>query len=996
MLSFTPISAASASSAAHYYEGLARRDEYYTEGKEPPGQWYGRGAETMELTGEVKDGELLKGFQGLHPATGEQLAANAGEQHKPGYDFTFSAPKSVSAVFGAGNQETRDAIRSAHDHAVNRALNYIESNALHTRHGAGGEDRRAVSSGVAFAKFEHGTSRAGDPQLHTHALALNVGRDAEGNWRGIDFDSRHKMLAGAIYRAELAHHLKEQGYAIDRDGDSFRVVGIPDALEKEWSKRRDEIEKTLSEKGLSSAKAAAVATLDSRSTKDESLTRDELHARWQVHGKEHGFDQAQIDRMKDMGRDHEPEPMRPGHEIVAALAEKNSTFTDLQLQTAVMQEAQGHMRPDDAMELARAIQREHTISLGHLSHREAASADHLKSGERLTTADVIETEKRLMDSTESMMKDRGHAVDAGTLREVMATRTLNDEQLKALEHVTSSRSVAVVQGLAGTGKTYAMDAVREAYERKGYEVIGTSISQEATQGLQEGAGIEKAMNIAKMIHELNEGRLTLDDKTVVIIDEAGMASLKDMERITREADQAGAKVIAVGDTKQIQAVDGGAPMRAMMEKAGYVELSNVVRQRDAIETIDRDLPQLLRDGKAEEAFQRMADAGRLHIHETAQEARSAAAEKYLNYGRDNPDKTAIVMASTNAEVKDINRYIRDELKKEGRIAEAGIKVETHKGVKEFAVGDRVQFGAKFDFGRKGDKDKSVWNGATGTVERVTGSKTLHVKLDHSKKTVRVETDRFQKIDHGYASTLHKSQGKTVDSAIYCATSSFSNKEMGYVGGSRHKHEVHIVTTVAMVEKPVAENGREQKSELARGFEKSDAKDNAQDYKSLNQLALDAEKQRVGWKDPQPEKALPDRGRGVSPQPQRGQERQKPEKAQPYPERGHPVEREAAPERAAPAPERGQPERRAEPGRESPDRSREAEPQRQPYPERGHPVEREAAPERAAPAPERGQPAKETGRGKPEQERATNNKDRSEERDKALRKGVSKSHGGHER
>lgn len=273
MLSIKSISAASSGAMADYYAELARKDDYYSAesgDKKPAGYWPGGGAQSLNLEWEVSADQLRNGFAGNHPDSGEPLAKNAGENHKPGWDCTYSAPKTVSAVWAVADAEIRGKIETAHQVAIAFSVNYLEREAAATRHGKDGMVRVPASEngGLIVAVFQHSTSRNQDPQLHSHALILNMNRDG----RGIDLDTSHKMAAGALYRVELAHQLHQIGFETERDDKSFRVVGVPEKLVDQWSSRRAEIVDKLSETGAHGSAAAQAAALETR-TKNPILTK---------------------------------------------------------------------------------------------------------------------------------------------------------------------------------------------------------------------------------------------------------------------------------------------------------------------------------------------------------------------------------------------------------------------------------------------------------------------------------------------------------------------------------------------------------------------------------------------------------------------------------------------------------------------------------------------------------------------------------------------------
>ena len=231
MLSLRAIPVQSAGALASYYEGLAgRADGYYQGGAgeiEPPGEWAGSGTTPLALTGVIRDGELLRAMQGFHPNGSQPLAHNAGANHKPGWDLTCSAPKSVSAAWAVADEALRQKIEAAHRAAVHRTLAYLEQNAITVRvlqdTGAVQRDPVSLHGGAVFACYEHSSSRSGDPQLHTHSILMNVTPAG----RAVDFAAAYVHAGGAIYRAELGHRLHALGFAIERDGKSFRLADYP-------------------------------------------------------------------------------------------------------------------------------------------------------------------------------------------------------------------------------------------------------------------------------------------------------------------------------------------------------------------------------------------------------------------------------------------------------------------------------------------------------------------------------------------------------------------------------------------------------------------------------------------------------------------------------------------------------------------------------------------------------------------------------------------------
>ncbi len=463
------LAAADAQGLSNYYGDLARED-YYTTGGEPPGQWLGRGAESFGLTGELRQGELLSAMQGFHPRENHPLVPNAGNDRKPGWDCCFSAPKTVSAVWAVVDRDTQIAIQRAQAKAVKSAVAYLEREAVFARRGHGGKEREPPD-GIVAAAFEHSTSRNQDPQLHTHVLIMNLAARADGTVGGVDLDTRHKMTAGALYRTELARRLRGLGFEIKRDGSSFQIDGVHKDLTVFWSSRRAEVLATLQSKGLTSGRAAEIAALDTRESKSE-INRTDLFSCWRKQAEELGFSQERMAGIRAI----EPTPaqtMKDAGQILREATERASTVSRLQLLHRVVVEAQGALSAREAEAyLVRVTEHGDCVRL-------IGPNDEL----RYTTREMIDIEQRMADHAVQLTRNVGRQIDRSVVSRLAESRTLTPEQLAAVEHIVStSGAIACVQGHAGTGKSYMLDTAREAWESHGYQVRGAALAGKAAKG----------------------------------------------------------------------------------------------------------------------------------------------------------------------------------------------------------------------------------------------------------------------------------------------------------------------------------------------------------------------------------------------------------------------------------------------------------------------------------------------------------------------------------
>jgi len=751
----------STAKAADYYTNLAAED-YYQGGQEPPGHWYGAGAARLGLSGQVQAGELSKLFQGFDPVTGSKLLPNAGQdKHKSAWDFTFSAPKSVSAVWAVADENTKNAISEATRRASEKAMSYFVETAAFTRHGHGGHHRESAKDQVIVASFEHSSSRNGEPQLHRHNLLMNC----TPGGRALDIDLRAKMAAGALFRAELAAEMQAMGFSIEQTKQEFQVAGVPAALIGSWSSRRAEIQDTLEKNGLSSAKASEVACLSTRQAK-AFHTRDGLEKAWQAQAHEHGF------RVEDcLSEVQEKLEIPTAESVFKALTARASTFTAYQLDAEVFRQCQGIMGAEKALELRDQILAE-AVTL------------QARDGLRYTSKEMLRIESEIVEIAQAKQSE-DHPVDHAKRDQIAAEKGLSEEQKNMLHHVTSAGGVSCVEGMAGTGKSYALGAAREVWERAGYKVLGLAPTAKAAAGLQEGSGIESQtihLTLAQIRHE----KLVLDSKTVLVVDEAGMCGSRLVHPLLKEAAASGAKVVFVGDSKQLQPVDAGGAFRALSKRLGAAELTDIRRQKvtwlkEAVQDFAAgNAGKALAEYKARGALRTAKTTGDLHKKMVTDWHKSEAkvAEK-------------IMLAGSNAEVQKLNDLARETWKSEGRLQGPSCVVKD----KEYAEGDRLVF-------LKNNRSLGLQNGTRATLERIDFNKSGKIEMtvitDEGHRTTFKPSD-YEHFSHGYAMTCHKSQGMTVDECFFSVHERMSDREWSYVAASRARHETNIYATESLQE-----------------------------------------------------------------------------------------------------------------------------------------------------------------------------------------------------
>jgi len=403
--------------------------------------------------------------------------------------------------------------------------------------------------------------------------------------------------------------------------------------------------------------------------------------------------------------------------------------------------------------------------------------------ERFSTREMLGAEQRMEGAAEALAgRDAHRVLTVAGARALRAAEggglALGDGQRDALRHVTSGQDLALVVGYAGTGKSAMLGVARAAWETAGYRVRGAALSGIAAEGLEAGSGVG-SRTLASLEYGWKEGRDLLTARDVLVIDEAGLVGSRQMERVLSAVSAAGAKVVLVGDPEQLQAIEAGAAFRALVERHGAVEISEVRRQREAWQC---EATRELATGRTGEALGRYERAGMVQGAETREAACAALVGAWDAERRAAPERSRVILACTRAEVAELNALARERLRAGG---ELGVehRVATERGERAFAVGDRLMF-------LRNERGLGVKNGTLGTVEGIEAGGRLVVRLDGagtdgSARRVGFDVRDYGHVDHGYAATIHKAQGVTVDRAHVLA-SRFMDRHAAYVALTRHR------------------------------------------------------------------------------------------------------------------------------------------------------------------------------------------------------------------
>ena len=387
-----------------------------------------------------------------------------------------------------------------------------------------------------------------------------------------------------------------------------------------------------------------------------------------------------------------------------------------------------------------------------------------------STRDMVAIEAGMIAAANELARAREHRVRATSVDAALARHTrLSDEQARAVRHVTGEERIAAVAGTAGAGKSASLLAAREAWEAEGYRVFGAALAGKAADELTQSAGI-KSRTLHAYEHSWKKGRDQLGRGDVLVIDEAGMVGARQMARVLEDARKAGAKVVLVGDEAQLQPIEAGAPFRGVVQEIGVSVIETVRRQRHEWA---RGASQEFARGQIEAGLALYAERGHVRLLESRDEAKRAIARDSVMDARQGG--SALILAHTNQDVRELNELVRAERQRFGEI-DAGAAFQTEKGGRQFSVGDRLVF-------LRNDRTLDVKNGTLGTVERAADGR-LEVRLD-TGRTVRIDQAVYADVDHGYALTVHKSQGATVDRS-YVLASGGMDRNLAYVAMTRHR------------------------------------------------------------------------------------------------------------------------------------------------------------------------------------------------------------------
>jgi conjugative relaxase-like TrwC/TraI family protein len=796
VMTASSIGAGKAGGYARYLEGKTvapERGDYYLtpdgELAEAPGRWLSD-PDTLARLGvdpsKPLDGaDFIALMEGRHPGTGLWLRRAAADGTRGGgIDVTFSAPKSVSVVWALGDPWQREQIEAAHARAVERSMGYLKERVPVVRRRYGAEVVEEPAKDLLATAYRHTTARgvsgaeAPDPQLHTHVVITGAVREDD---RFVAVASRPIFRGarevGAFYRSALAQELVGEGYPIQqgtgRDGKYFEIAGVPRGLLDDFSGRHREIAQAAERFRANHGRAPERGeirdlALENRRAKDLA-TRGDLQRAWARTGERHGFGADEAVHLVGASL-HTPSERAIEERIEAKLTEREAVFEAGLLRAVALEQTAGELGPEEALGVTRAMVGERRILT--------------LEGGRMTTLAVRAQEQAIERRAAVLARD--HDRDAGDVARALAGdevaerigAPLSREQTEALRTLTGPERLSVLVGPAGTGKGVVIDAAARTEQTMGLEVIGVAVSGSTAErlGADSPALAEHTMTVDALVARVDHGRLELGPDTTVILDEAGMVDHKRMDGLTRVVEESGAKLIAVGDGKQLPSIGPGGMFDRLADRAPTAELADVRRTTDPAE---RKAWAALRAGEPERAMAHYRARGQLFFNNTRDQAGEAAVQRWAELTETREIReVALIADASNVEIDRLNARAQHLRAQRGELGDQELQLpHRHYGLRE---GDLVVFTKQ----HRTPGRVRIENGSRGEVTAIDARGGLGVTLDGSQRRVTLAGEDLESLRLGYAHHVYRQQGATVERSVVVTGGWQTSRETAYVEASR--------------------------------------------------------------------------------------------------------------------------------------------------------------------------------------------------------------------
>lgn len=840
----------SASQAKEYY--YDKDPIFAPKGKGENSEWFGKLKNLFPNLGDKVNADDFEALLfGLHPTTKERLVYNGvNNERRAGIDFAFSAPKSVSIMaLHCGDER----IVAAHQDAVRKALAFVQDNLIYYREKVNNELVHVKSDNIIAAQFTHSTSRANDPQLHTHAVVINMTETHDGKFKAISNEHifKYQGLINNVYQNELACSIEKLGYKIENFENKFEIKGVPEEAIEIFSKRSKEVDEMAEQLKLkhpekTDAEIYDMAVLKSRQSKDTDINAEQLRMLWEEEYSKKKINVLLNNNKHEIQTDIESDNNKDKDIIknaVNQLHKTESTFTKFDLLNTLIKQNRGEkFLQEFQSEIDKSIKSKNTMVIGKKDTYDIMS-----------TPEMIKCEIDILNETLNSVGTLSPFFNKGTQPD-LSKYGLTQGQETFVNHVlTSEDKINIIQGDAGTGKTYAVKVLNEilsaAYPNT--SIIGLGFTGKAAMELAEAASIKTSTIASFLLSEKKENE-NKNQNAIYIVDESSMVSSRDMLDVITKAGKN--RIVLIGDGKQLQAIGAGKMFKELQQGNYFVKMEEVLRQttpemKKLVKTI-KDY-QENNGGVIEDAIKILDDDKRIHevtsLSKTNEASslylREKAVEEYLQ------SNDCLLLTPSRAEKDILNKMVRDKIFKDkdnnGENKHQKIKIReslnlSGYALSEYKIGDIISSkegegvitaidknkkelvilsknektfsinpiktegtayrekelelaeGDKIMF-TKNNKELDVQNGLSGTVKSIDDKGNISILLKN--KEVNFNAKDYSYLDYAYAQTVHKSQGQTSKESILVHNQNDKiSTESFYVAATRAKEKFQVITT----------------------------------------------------------------------------------------------------------------------------------------------------------------------------------------------------------
>ena len=794
----------SATRYAKYLTSTSTRGDYYTrdgaDDSPVPSRWHGSPgllrALGLDAEEPVARSDLRAVMQGFSPLSGEPLRpAGSNGTRVAGVELMMAPPKSVSALWATAGPYRRAQIEAAHRRAVSSALQRTEREVALVRRRSGGVVHFERAKSLLAAEFVHTSSRlaqdqeAGgipDPQLHSH-LVLFAAERTDGKLAAIESRQLYKSARenGAWYRAELAANLRELGVPIERrtgrNGRYFEVGGVPEELASRWSSRSEDVDRAarlFRQRYGREPRAGELGSLTTSTRGSKSAAdRLDVNEAWKAVGEEHGLSGERTEHLFDERTISSQGDIDLRTELLEEVTSERSMIVDRELRAKAYELSAGACRPAEADRLVDDLARSRELV-------------RLEDG-RWTTRHLRELERATVQIAERRATENAAPLSETSLKQARREigkeihGSLTPEQREALETITGPGGISQLVGRAGTGKGVVLSAAARAWQLEGYEVIGTAVAGATAQRLRDDAQLDRSFTADGLCNGVEKGRIELGPKTVVVIDEAGMADTERLARLAELTARSHSKLVLAGDAAQLGPIGAGGLFEQLRDRVPSAELAEVHR---AHHDWERRAWEQVRNGEPGPALAQYEAHDRLHIHDTRAQAAEEMAADWDEARRSLPAGRAVMITdASNKERDQINAMAQERRAAAGELGSH--RVELPGKPYGLHAGDEVIFSAQF----KIPNERRVENGITGTVvdaDRDSDRVTIETH-EHEPREVEVDTAKFSDLNLGYAVHVYKAQGITAEASGILTGGWQTDRESAYVALSRAREQTRV-------------------------------------------------------------------------------------------------------------------------------------------------------------------------------------------------------------